>query len=65
MVGDPPTTREVELTLSAEKVATRPNKWREFLRKAIDALADDPEPDGFSKFVAPANSGYSEKIRQG
>jgi hypothetical protein len=22
-------------------------------------LADDPEPDGLSKFVAPADSGYS------
>lgn len=38
---------------------TRPGRWAPFLRRAIDALAADPEPDGFSKLVAPADSGYS------
>ncbi len=29
-----------------------------FLRKAIDALAVDPEPDGVTKTVAPVSLGY-------
>ncbi len=58
MGGDPP-THALEITLSAEKVLLRRNRWWTFLRKAIDNLQEDPEPDGFSRFVAPANSGYS------
>ncbi len=37
----------------------RPGRWRAFLAQAIDELAEDPEPDGYRTFVAPANSGYS------
>lgn len=47
------------MTLSAEKALERPGRWRAFLRQAVDTLIDDPEPDGLTKFVAPANSGYS------
>lgn len=37
----------------------RRNRWAPFLQKAVDALQDDPEPDGYTKFIAAANSGYS------
>jgi mRNA-degrading endonuclease RelE of RelBE toxin-antitoxin system len=58
-VGGDPATYDVEITQQAERVFTRSPNWRTFLRKAIDILALDPEPNGLDKFVAPAKSGYS------
>lgn len=49
----------VELTAQAERTLANYGRWFDFLRRAIDRLADDPEPDGLTKFVAPAESGYS------
>lgn len=58
-MGGCPPTHAVEVTLTAERVLLRPGRWAAFLKLAIDALADDPAPDGFSKLVAPAATGYS------
>ena len=58
MGGDP--TRSVELALQAErKIKQVSPEWAPFFRKAIDALAFDPEPDGVTKFVATVDSGHS------
>jgi hypothetical protein len=35
-----------------------PRSEQVFLRKAIDLLAADPEPDGVTKTVAPLRFGY-------
>ena len=58
MGADPPPF-SVELTAQAERALANYRSWWRFLRQAIDRLADDPEPDGFSKFPAPANSAYA------
>lgn len=39
-----------------------PETERLFLAGAIDSLARDPQPDGVSRFVAPADSGYSGNL---
>jgi hypothetical protein len=49
----------VERSAEGLLVVTRPGPWGPFLRRAIDSLAADAEPDGLSRLVAPANSGYS------
>jgi len=54
-----PAPYAVELTVQAERALANYAKWFTFLRRAIDSLAEDPEPDGLTRFVAPANSGYS------
>jgi len=56
--GDPP-TYSVELTQRAERALANYATWWRLLRRAIDSLAADPEPDGMTKFVAPADSRYS------
>lgn len=61
MEPDPP-GYSVELTESAERALVAYTTWARFLRKAIDELERDPEPDGLSKFVAHANSGYSGSL---
>jgi hypothetical protein len=58
-VGRDSSPYAVELTAQAERTPSNYSRWFDFLRRAIDRLADDPEPDGLSKFVAPAESGYS------
>lgn len=52
-------THSVELTGTAERRLADYAAWWRFLRRAIDELALDPEPDGLAKFVAPAKSGYA------
>jgi hypothetical protein len=61
-VGGNSETHSVELTGTAERRLADYASWWRFLRRAIDRLADDPEPDGLTKFVAPANSGYSGSL---
>jgi mRNA-degrading endonuclease RelE of RelBE toxin-antitoxin system len=59
-MGGDPNTRSIELTLQAERrIEEASERWAPFFRKAIDALAFDPEPDGVTKLVAPVDSGYS------
>ena len=57
-MGVPP-TRSVELTLQAERKIAQVPGWEPFFRKAIAAIAVDPEPDGVSQLVAPIETGYS------
>lgn len=57
-----PVSYSVELTESAERALVAYVTWARFLRKAIDELQRDPEPDGLSRFVAHADSGYSGSL---
>ncbi len=58
-MGGDPVTYSVELTLQAERKLINHPTWAPFLRKAIDRLALDPEPDGITKFVGPPTLGVS------
>lgn len=58
-MGGDPITHSVELTQQAEKKLENHPTWAQFLRKAIDKLAFDPEPDGLTKFVGPETLGVS------
>lgn len=58
-MGRDPPTHAVELTLQAERLIDKvPAHAQLFLRKAIDFLAVDSEPDGLTKTVAPAVMKY-------
>src|SRR5215510_9076219 len=58
-LGGGPVTYSVELTLQAERKLDNHPTWAQFLRKAIDKLALDPEPDGLTKLVGPESLGVS------
>ena len=63
MGGCEATARALKLTASAEATLARTTeRWRGFLAVALVDLAENPEPDGVTRFAAPAHTEFSGSL---